>query len=169
MNDKTKTCGHCKEDKPLSEFYKEKGRRDGHTYLCKICRSTYYKKYYKENLTTVKTYKDQWYQNNKESYYEWGQTLIGKYTCYKNSAKCTDKTFLLTIEEFSGFWQLPCTYCGSEIKTIGLDRIDNSRGYEIDNITPCCYICNRMRMQLSQGEWFNQMKKILKFMEVEWI
>jgi hypothetical protein len=27
----------------------------------------------------------------------------------------------------------------------GLDRIDNSKGYSIDNVLPCCYVCNCAR------------------------
>ena len=33
-----KTCAICGEDKPLSEFYKRKGSKDGHENLCKVCR-----------------------------------------------------------------------------------------------------------------------------------
>lgn len=33
-------CTKCEEDKPLTEFYKDKSRRDGYTTICKICRCT---------------------------------------------------------------------------------------------------------------------------------
>jgi hypothetical protein len=34
-----KTCGKCKEIKPLTEFYKDKSRGDGLTYRCKVCQT----------------------------------------------------------------------------------------------------------------------------------
>jgi len=34
---KTKFCPICKEDKPTSEFYKDKVIKDGYRYSCKIC------------------------------------------------------------------------------------------------------------------------------------
>ena len=30
-------------------------------------------------------------------------------------------------------------------ESIGVDRIDNARGYELDNIRPCCGPCNAIR------------------------
>lgn len=38
----------------------------------------------------------------------------------------------------------PCSYCGSE-ENVGCDRIDNSKGHTMDNVIPCCYICNTVR------------------------
>lgn len=35
----------------------------------------------------------------------------------------------------------PCYYCGLE-PSGGLDRIDNSKGHEINNVRPCCEKCN---------------------------
>lgn len=31
------------------------------------------------------------------------------------------------------------------IKNIGCDRIDNNKGHSIDNVVPCCNICNTVR------------------------
>lgn len=40
-----KTCRTCKKIKPLSEFYKNAGHKDGHLNSCKACCSKYQKKY----------------------------------------------------------------------------------------------------------------------------
>lgn len=37
----TKTCYKCHIDKPLTEFHKHKGRKQGVTDYCKICRNNY--------------------------------------------------------------------------------------------------------------------------------
>lgn len=67
----------------------------------------------------------------------------------------------------------PCHYCGSKgsntfkdvdkkhkrkisdlvIKYNGLDRLDSSRGYTVDNVVPCCWNCNRAKGTLSVEEF----------------
>ena len=51
-----KKCGKCKVEKPLTEFNKNKNRKDGHGYRCKSCNAKYraenkekITKYYAEN------------------------------------------------------------------------------------------------------------------------
>lgn len=37
----------------------------------------------------------------------------------------------------------PCVHCGeSDYHKIGCNRIDNSKPHTMDNVEPCCYICN---------------------------
>lgn len=53
------------------------------------------------------------------------------------------KPWNLTPEEFFALAEQPCVFCGGPTGTgIGLDRIDESRGYEPDNVQPCCGPCN---------------------------
>jgi hypothetical protein len=44
-----KTCTVCKEEKELSEFNKNKTRKDGHNNICKVCSQERSKRYYDEN------------------------------------------------------------------------------------------------------------------------
>jgi len=83
-----------------------------------------------------------------------------RYKVYKYSAKSRGRDFELSIEQFEGYWQQPCYYCGDKIETIGLDRINNDKGYSIDNIVPCCYICNIMKRTMSKEEFIKHCKKI---------
>lgn len=72
-----------------------------------------------------------------------------------------DLAFNITIEDIKKHWSKPCYYCNE--KTIGwLDRRDNSRGYEPDNVVPCCRICNKMKSDLSEKQFYNQIKLIIK-------
>lgn len=55
----------------------------------------------------------------------------------------------------------PCSYCGDEITSsrprqpaIGLDRIDNDRGYHRDNVIACCSNCNVARGRLLSVDEF---------------
>lgn len=65
-----KTCSMCKEEKPVSEFYKNKSRKDGLSYRCKPCQKSYVdpqknkaylKEYNKKNSAKIKKY----YQDKK--------------------------------------------------------------------------------------------------------
>ena len=53
---KGKVCGKCKEHKLLSEFDKDKNKKDGLHYHCKSCQ-----KIYKDNVCRLK----RWFQNKK--------------------------------------------------------------------------------------------------------
>lgn len=57
----TKVCNKCGEDKPLSEYYKRKGAKDGHRNDCKACvraRANAYHEANRENrLSVMKSYR----------------------------------------------------------------------------------------------------------------
>ena len=118
-----------------------------------------------KNYESRAAYKKEYYDKNKEAkaayQKKYDQTVKGKYTIYKRSAKIREKDFHLTVDEFATFWQKPCHYCGSSIDTIGLDRIDNDIGYQLDNIVSCCYICNIAKSDLSQEEYINHCKRVV--------
>jgi hypothetical protein len=96
------------------------------------------------------------------------------YYNYKQNAKLRYLDFSLTFDEFIKLISKPCYYCGEEhyIKTVnirfredyilhnGLDRIDNMKGYTINNVVPCCSICNYARRDLTQQDFKNWVKKI---------
>lgn len=130
-----KICGHCKIKKPISEFHKLASRIDGHHPNCKECKNRH----------------------------RW--TPRGKYGAYKMAASQRNIKFDISFEEFKSFWKKPCEYCGSEIKTIGLDRINSYFGYSIQNIKSCCKKCNYMKKDYSVEEWFEHMIKVLSYNE----
>lgn len=40
-----------------------------------------------------------------------------------------------------------CSYCGNELNSTGggLDRLDDSKAYAIDNVVPSCWPCNHIK------------------------
>jgi len=88
---------------------------------------------------------------------------ITKFSSYKNSAKVRGLCFDLTFEQFMAFWQNNCYYCGDKVETIGLDRVDNSKGYFLGNIVSCCWSCNHLKGSLGESEFLNMCGKIVKF------
>lgn len=100
--------------------------------------------------------------NQKESAKKYRNGLNGKFLQYRSNAKKRNIDFDLTIEEFSKFWQKPCFYCGSDIDTIGIDRVDSDLGYVEGNMVPCCFTCNQSKNDLSLSEWVCHLKSVLR-------
>lgn len=52
----------------------------------------------------------------------------------------------LSVEEWETLRGNPCSVCGGGTGNgVGLDRLDNRRGYFVDNVRPCCGPCNLKR------------------------
>jgi hypothetical protein len=98
-------------------------------------------------------------KRNKDKY-QYHKQPKGKYVIYKNGALKRNHEFTITIEEFTMFWQKGCYYCGTCIETIGLDRIDNSKGYITGNILACCTTCNFMKHKSTHDSFINKCKEI---------
>lgn len=56
----------------------------------------------------------------------------------------------LTLDYFIEIVNKACTYCEKydEHESIGIDRVDSSKGYISSNIVPCCEDCNRAKGKL---------------------
>ena len=59
---------------------------------------------------------------------------------------------LFTVNNLSG-------YNGIYIYN-GIDRIDNNKGYTIDNIVPCCHICNQAKSSFTLQEFQDWIEKV---------
>lgn len=82
-----------------------------------------------------------------------------KYSHFKNNAIVRGINFDLSEEEVLSLCSSKCFYCGKE-RCLGIDRIDNSKGYTIDNCVPCCGCCNKMKMDLHLDFFLQQIEKI---------
>jgi len=84
----------------------------------------------------------------------------------------------LTFEQWSDMIQQSCHVCGASptlregkvhmmvgtrVPINGLDRIDNSIGYTLNNVRPCCSTCNYMKHRLNENEFLNHIKKIWRY------
>lgn len=81
-------------------------------------------------------------EEHRQKTLEYQRTPKGKYVIYKKSAVQRGIGFSITEAAFVSFWGKPCTYCGAEILTVGLDRMDSDKGYTTDNVVSCCADCN---------------------------
>jgi hypothetical protein len=86
-----------------------------------------------------------------------GRSALTKlYTHYKESARSHSRVFDIPMEYFERLVTQNCYYCNSKPANVvvvgvrkdtiiynGLDRVDNQKGYTLENVVPCCEICNR--------------------------
>jgi len=94
---------------------------------------------------------------------------------YKRGVNQRKIEYKLNLEEFKRLIFSKCYYCNDEPeektyknsknkikrnKFNGIDRIDSSKGYVIENCIPCCEMCNRMKMAHKQEKFLDQIKKI---------
>lgn len=84
-----------------------------------------------------------------------------RFATIKNGAKQRNLEFKLSDNELKTLMCEKCRYCGKE-HADGIDRIDSSKGYTIDNVVPCCAICNRMKSNYPFDLFKSQVEKIYK-------
>lgn len=164
-----KICKRCKEEKETNKFHNTKYNTP--TSWCKKCFSNY---------AMARQNPEKWKEYLKESWTKPRMIFSHK----KANAKKEEILFNITKDQFISWYmaqKLQCHYCGlrpEDFKTtldkyltkkvnLGLDRVDNSKGYEIENIVLCCNRCNSIK-----GEFFthDEMKVIgHKFIRLKWV
>lgn len=103
------------------------------------------------------------------------------YAAYKKGAKDRNLCFCLSKSEFFKLTKENCYYCGIAPKQIhkgttgkkgkfvkidhgdytynGIDRVDNTIGYTLDNCVPCCKVCNMAKMKHNKKDFINWISK----------
>lgn len=85
----------------------------------------------------------------------------------QSSARKRNLEMSIGLDEYVKLIENGCHYCESNILKetgCGLDRIDNSKGYTLNNIVPCCGKCNQIRnVHLTKDEMEVAMKAVLKY------
>lgn len=95
---------------------------------------------------------------------------------YKKSASSRGHKWSIDKEDFFRIVSSNCFYCDSppdlERKPnkgvnggfwyTGIDRLDNSIGYTLENAVPCCWNCNRAKGQLGINEFYAWIDRLTK-------
>lgn len=149
-----KKCKICKVSQNKSEFYKNQTYKDKLMSCCKSCALEYQRNYRVRFPEKIRTYFKIYMKKHR-------QEPRQRYNSYKCRANNKKHVFALTFNDFMQYWQKPCTYCGDDINTIGLDRINSGIGYTKKNITPCCAMCNRMKLDHTANDFISHCEKIL--------
>jgi hypothetical protein len=130
-------CTKCLKPLDDSKFDKDPRYSDRLTTICKQCKK-------------IRT------KNRRYNY-----TFARRFNSYRGMALRRGISFALSKVDFEALWQKPCVYCGAEITTIGIDRVDNDRGYVQGNVVPCCSDCNWMKGQKSYVEFIERCNAIV--------
>lgn len=97
---------------------------------------------------------------------------------YKKKARIRKLPFKLSNKKFFELTQESCHYCGinpyrssmtkgnhfyGDFIYNGIDRIDSTKGYTINNCVPCCSMCNKGKCDSSYKEFIHHLDQIAKF------
>jgi hypothetical protein len=95
------------------------------------------------------------------------------YASYRCNARNRNLNFNLTKDDFKILVESKCYYCDEVPKQIkkgnrlygnfiynGIDRINNNIGYEINNVVPCCGICNQAKSNLDFDYFVKWISKV---------
>jgi 5-methylcytosine-specific restriction endonuclease McrA len=103
------------------------------------------------------------------------------YNAYKGRAKYKLIPFEIDKEHFKIITSSNCYYCGIEplqksAKSAykykipkeeyfynGIDRINSKKGYTLDNIRPCCEICNKAKRDMSEIKFKDWINRLIQF------
>lgn len=94
-----------------------------------------------------------------EEEYEQKVKLLERFSQYKQGAKARNLEYHLTLEESENLFLSNCAYCNQPM-AFGIDRVDSTKHYTVDNVVPCCSMCNRMKNAYSQEAFLNKIKEI---------
>lgn len=100
------------------------------------------------------------------------------YWAYRVRAEKIGKPFELSFDQFISLTQQSCHYCGlSEFLNIckkiggnfkynGIDRVDNTKGYTIENCVSCCKMDNKAKGTMSYEEYINHVNSVSKHLNL---
>ena len=151
------------------KFDKEKYDQMNHKHLyyiieCKHCRAQFTRK--KEALKNIIHCPNCCHARNGSNL---STALYDMLIHYKNNARTRNIEWQLTEEQYKKLVKDKCYYCGAEpserkgtiinnkIELVnGIDRIDSSKGYSIENCVSCCAMCNKMKNNYSQQQFLDK-------------
>ncbi len=153
-------CYNCLQYKNDEEFLNDgKNRcsselRNGKITNCNTCNRSKANSRYKSNSETIdgilknRILNAKYTSKKRNIYFDKNLTIEYIKNIYNNQeGRCALSGEILEIGEWKE-------------RTISIDRIDSSKGYEIDNIQLVCWIINHMKVNLDQNEFIDWCIKV---------
>ena len=119
------------------------------------------------------------YDNSMKLYNNEGPAIKRAFVSLKNNAKVRNIKVEISERDFVEIAKKPCTYCGGlpieklppkkwQASTYlnGVDRVNNSTGYTLENSVSCCKQCNWAKKDLTLEEWNNWIDMLIKNREL---
>lgn len=137
QKENTRVCAQCQTEKPLDQFAKKNKSSEVVECYCKQCRRNKRVKY-------AKTPHARWLQS-------------------KRRAEERGLIWTINFEDYEKLLMKNCAYCEGKINIygVGLDRKNNTIGYILENVVPCCGICNKLKSDYLNYEEMMELKPFL--------
>jgi len=96
---------------------------------------------------------------------------------YIRHAKRRNLIWNLSEEDAIALFESDCFYCGVKPSNSwkghlvepfvynGIDRKDNSKGYTLENVVPCCDVCNHAKAKMNDIEFLSWAERIHAFQQ----
>ncbi len=94
----------------------------------------------------------------------------------KRDALAKGLSWNISRADYKRMTSMNCHYCGSIPASRsyrkgcngpyfynGLDRIDSDKGYELDNVIPCCETCNSIKNTLTTEEMYDHITRMIEY------
>ena len=152
----TRKCNQCSEVKIITAYWWQK-KRSTYRLCCLKCSAERNHANYIKNRDRYLMLSRKYGQENKERIAEVKKLNfakpMSKYKSMLRAAKSRNIEVKLTYLDYLRLYERPCHYCNDEMDHISMtgyriDRIDNSKGYEVGNVVPCCATCNMIKREL---------------------
>ena len=149
----SKVCGHCKVDKPLTDYTKNNAAGDGLQSKCRPCDVAYQAKRRADNPEKSLEYGRAYQKNKRKDYNYRLQMLIN---ASKQRAKNKDREHNISVEDIKKIFpedgccpifgmKLEFNSAGFRENSPSIDRIDSTKGYTPDNIQIISWKANRIK------------------------
>lgn len=126
-------------------------------------------------------------RGNQYGLYEDREVALLKvqYSHLKRRNKLKGFSDVISLDEFCTISKSPCKYCGLEyskeiedrvneskkqkrlsdhvLKCNGIDRVDSSKGYTVENSVACCKYCNTAKNTMTESEFYTWIKRVYEF------
>ena len=151
---RTKVCQDCSIRKSLERFPEFSRGYLGRFSYCYKCQAKRVGTWRRENP-------DKRQAQERRRSFRAGRRWSG----FKNGSKHRGVSVEITVDQWLDVIEnQACHYCGGDLpkQGSGLDRKDNTMGYSIGNIVPCCTSCNRTKGDRFTYEEFLEVAVLLR-------
>ena len=140
---------------------------------CNLLKGTQHPQEFVDKMAAIHTYSTDKTPIRSDMVEKWQTTYRSKcnpvYKSYAKSANSRNIEFVLSEEEFAEIIKQPCYICGlatSDTNKNGIDRVNNSLGYRLENARPCCGHCNLLKRDISYDDLIDKATKIASVYKV---
>jgi len=163
-------CYICKKTFSIEDFYKNKSRKDGYDFVCKVCKKKQMKEYHSSGKYKI-AYK-KWLKKNP--HYSWSKATL-------KSHKKKDYIINIKPKELSEIAKIVkrCQICNCKLQwnqgnsdgkvkynSPTLDRINNHRLIDKKEIQIICHKCNTTKSNRSMNDFVKYCKLIVNKFDI---